>query len=315
MHASQLAHRILLLALRRGWIDGARLEEGAGEATHDPVGLLARLREEGILDEARVQELEREVLGEPDLLLDGTLDGAPPEDARAIKEREAAALGVSLADLTRHRPLLSQGGTNSSGSWPMVTGGLEGDALGPYQVLGILGTGGMGRVYKALDPALGRVVALKVLQRKGPDVLDRFLREARAQARVEHPYVAKVHAVGEADGRAFIAMQFVEGQSLREGLAGLSLEEKVRVLEEVCEGVHAAHRLGIIHRDLKPGNILVEQDADGRPHPVVLDFGLACLPEHAELGQAGFAFGTPRYMSPEQVQGRSLDRRMSSMQV
>ncbi len=309
MHASLLAHRILHLALRRGWIDGARLEEGAGEVTHDPVGLLARLREDGSLSADQVRELEEEAHGESDPLLDGTLVDAPCEDARSTKEREAAAAGVSLADLTRPRPILPRSAPSSSGSWPVVTGALEGDALGPYQVLGILGSGGMGRVYKALDPALGRVVALKVLQRKGPDVLDRFLREARAQARVEHPYVAKVHAVGEADGRAFIAMQFVEGQSLREGLAGLPLEEKVRVLEEACEGVHAAHRLGIIHRDLKPGNILVEKDADGRPHPVVLDFGLACLPEHAELGQAGFAFGTPRYMSPEQVQGRGLDRR------
>ena len=309
MFASQLANRILHLALQRGWIPAARLGEGAGEVTHDPVGLLARLREEGVLDAGQIQELERAAMGEPDPLLDGTLAGDPGEGAFSAKEREAAASGVSLADLTRPRPVLPRSGSSSSGSWPIVTGGLEGDALGPYQVLGILGSGGMGRVYKALDPALGRVVALKVLQRTGPDLLDRFLREARAQARVEHPYVAKVHAVGEAGGRAFIAMQYVEGQSLREGLAGLPLEEKVRVLEEACEGVHAAHRLGIIHRDLKPGNILVERDADGAPHPVVLDFGLASLPEYAELGHGGYAFGTPRYMSPEQVQGRSLDRR------
>ena len=309
MLTSHLAQRILHLALRRGWIAGAHLEEGAGEVTHDPVGLLARLREEGALNEAQVHELERAAAGEADLLLDATLEGDPKEGSRSAHERNAAASDVSLAGLTRPRNLLPRSNPSPSGSWPTLTGALEGDALGPYQVLGILGSGGMGRVYKALDPALGRVVALKVLQRTGPDVLDRFLREARAQARVEHPFVAKVHAVGEADGRAFIAMQFVEGQSLREGLAGLPLEEKVRVLEETCEGVHAAHRLGIVHRDLKPGNILVERDADGRPHPVVLDFGLACLPEHMERAQAGFAFGTPRYMSPEQVQGRSLDRR------
>lgn len=298
---------MLHLALRRGWLPPACLDEVREDLSADPAGLLARLASAGVLDSTRLAELEATAASELELLLEATQDGRRDPDRTRVRQRDPGDFGPPV-------PPQAQTGDAPGSTAPSPA---VGPRIGPYQVLGLLGEGGMGQVFKALDPALGREVALKVLHRSGlglahtaaRDLQERFFREARAQARVEHPFVAKVHEMGEWEGQPFIAMQYVEGLSLVQGLEGRSLEARVRTLAEVCEGVHAAHRLGIIHRDLKPGNILVEVDADGHPHPVVLDFGLAFLPDAGALTLAGAAMGTPRYMSPEQVQGRALDRR------
>ncbi|MES1243537.1 MAG: protein kinase, partial [Acidobacteriota bacterium] len=174
-----------------------------------------------------------------------------------------------------------------------------------YRVERFLGSGGMGSVYLAADPQLGRLVALKFLHHNDPALVVRFLREARAQARVEHPNLCQVHEVGEVEGRPYIAMQYIEGRSLSELRGKLTPEAAVRIVRDVARAVHAAHRTGLIHRDLKPANILV--DREGRPW--VVDFGLAQDQGEEGLTRTGLISGTPAYVSPEQAQGSPLDRR------
>nr|AYM53442.1 serine/threonine kinase family protein [Melittangium lichenicola] len=180
-----------------------------------------------------------------------------------------------------------------------------------YQAVRFLGQGGMGQVFLAYDPRLRRNVALKFVRDDAPELAQRFLLEARAQARVRHERVCEMYEVGEAQGRAFIAMQYVNGSHLGQLARELSLEQKLLLLRDVAEGVHAAHHAGLIHRDLKPSNILVERAEDGRLVPYVMDFGLA-RDWHEEHTTTGAVLGTPHYMAPEQARGEvgRLDRRV-----
>jgi serine/threonine-protein kinase len=188
-----------------------------------------------------------------------------------------------------------------------------------YQIGDLIGHGGMGTVYRAYDRSLKRAVALKFLRSEDPALVERFLREAQVQAQIDHEHVCRVYDVGVLDGRAYIAMQLVEGEPLDVAsptLERLSIEQKVRILQQVAEGIHAAHRAELIHRDLKPSNIMLERAEDGKLKPCVLDFGLARARE-ATAGSAaagaslGLVAGTPNFMAPEQARGESavLDRR------
>jgi len=181
---------------------------------------------------------------------------------------------------------------------------------GRYQVLSQLGAGGMGEVYRAWDPRLQRWVALKFLHGSDPLRLARFQREAQAQARVDHPGVCRVYEVGEVEGRPYIAMQEIAGATLDRAAREVPLEERVRLVAQVADAVHAAHRIGLIHRDLKPRNILVAWGDDGL-HPFVVDFGLARDLRISGLSVSGALSGTPGYMAPEQARGEdaALDRR------
>ncbi|MFP5379576.1 MAG: serine/threonine-protein kinase, partial [Vicinamibacteria bacterium] len=151
------------------------------------------------------------------------------------------------------------------------------DSVGPYRLLGRLGAGGMGEVMLAEDTRLGRRVALKRLTTDadaGPDARDRLLHEARAAARLNHPNIAAIYDVLDLDGRAFIVMEYVEGETLvhlieREG--PLAPEEAARVTEDVARALHQAHGQGILHRDVKPHNVLVSREG----HVALTDFGLA----------------------------------------
>jgi serine/threonine-protein kinase len=180
-----------------------------------------------------------------------------------------------------------------------------------YDTAVLIGSGGMGEVYKAWDPELERFVALKFLRFDDPELVERMFREARAQARVDHPGVCEVYEVGEDDGRPYIAMQYVEGSLLDEAAKDMTLEQKVLVVKEVAEAVAAAHAAGLIHRDLKPGNIKVAETDEGRVRPYVLDFGIAREKEVSGLTVTGQILGTPGYLSPEQARGEitDLDRR------
>jgi serine/threonine protein kinase len=184
--------------------------------------------------------------------------------------------------------------------------------LGPYEVLEVIGRGGMGVVLKALDPGLGRVVAIKVL---GPAWAShaaarrRFEREARATAAVRHEHVVAVYAVDEADGLPYLVMEHVPGLSLQQYVqrtGPLPVEEIARIGMETAAGLAAAHAQGLIHRDVKPANILLE----GAARRVKLsDFGLARTFDDASLTQSGVIAGTPQYMAPEQAHGTAIDQR------
>ena len=190
-----------------------------------------------------------------------------------------------------------------------------GAAVGRYEILEPIGQGGMATVYKARQPALDRIVALKVIRpgfSDDPEFLERFRREARAVARLDHPNIVQVYDFDEVDGRAILAMQFLERGTLKDRVAQigregrlLGLDEAVRVIEQVASGLGYAHSLGIVHRDVKPANVMLTHD--GRA--IVTDFGIARMLGGTQLTATGVGIGTPEYMSPEQGQGVELDAR------
>ncbi|HSO00422.1 MAG TPA: serine/threonine-protein kinase, partial [Candidatus Nanopelagicales bacterium] len=189
---------------------------------------------------------------------------------------------------------------------------------GRFLVEGLLGEGGMGAVYRAVDLALGERVALKVLSLRAstvPSATQRFRQEVRLARRVTHPNVVRVYDLGEHEERLYLTMELVEGQTLREVLRGagrLSLGEGARIGRALCEGLSAVHALGIVHRDLKPTNVMIEPS--GRV--LVTDFGIAfSTEEDAGLTREGAMVGTPRYMAPEQVMLRRLDARADMFAV
>ncbi|MFY9226055.1 MAG: protein kinase [Blastocatellia bacterium] len=183
--------------------------------------------------------------------------------------------------------------------------------VGRYEVLKLLGEGGMGSVYKAYDVALDRYVALKFIHHNDEAAKKRLILEGRTQARIDHPSICKIYEIGEVDNQLFVAMQYIQGDTLGNMAKVLSLEQKVKLVAGAAEGLHAAHKEGLIHRDIKPQNIMVEKKADGSLQASVLDFGLVKEVTNKGMTMTGEILGTPCYMSPEQARGRvsSLDRR------
>jgi tetratricopeptide (TPR) repeat protein len=180
-----------------------------------------------------------------------------------------------------------------------------------FQIVDQIGQGGMGTVYKAIDLELRRQVALKFLDLDDPRWARRFLLEARFQARIEHDHICKVYEVGEVEGKQYIAMQFISGKTLLEAAPQLNIKQRVRLIQQVCNAVHAAHSIGVIHRDIKPTNILVGKSESGELIPYVTDFGLARELSAPGITSTGMVMGTAWYMSPEQARGeiRKLDLR------
>lgn len=184
------------------------------------------------------------------------------------------------------------------------------DALGPYRVSREIGRGGMGIVYLATDPTLGRAVALKVLPpERSPDPAwkERFRSEARLIASINHPNIATIHSLEEWEDRTIITMEYVPGELLSERIGGrpLPVSEALPIGQQVAAALEAAHRSHVVHRDLKPSNVIVTPE--GRVK--VLDFGLAASLRHGRPGPSGAVAGTPGYMSPEQIRGEDTDER------
>jgi two-component system LytT family response regulator len=197
------------------------------------------------------------------------------------------------------------------------------ETLGHYRILSKLGEGGMGEVFLAEDSRLRRKVALKILLpevARDPDRLSRFFQEARAASALSHPNAAHIYEVAEVSGSHYLAMEYIEGETLETRLTGdpLPLADIISIASQVAEALEAAHARGIVHRDIKPANLMI----GARGHVTVLDFGLAkFLPESAEvtagasqiatqfMTSGGVVMGTVAYMSPEQALGRAVDPR------
>lgn len=214
----------------------------------------------------------------------------------------------------------------ASASTEVITNNLRTNTLEPseelpvknwdrYEIVSLLGKGGMGQVYRAKDLRLNRFVALKFIRGRSSKLLERFTREAQAQARVDHPHICKVYEVGEVEGMPYIAMQLIEGQPLKQLSRSLTLPEKLLIIKNIAEAIHAAHKIGLIHRDVKPSNILIERDEDGRIHPYIMDFGLAREMQGAVMTKTGVLVGTPLYMSPEQIAWAFGEKRPLSQQI
>ncbi|MCX6830210.1 MAG: FlgO family outer membrane protein [candidate division Zixibacteria bacterium] len=183
----------------------------------------------------------------------------------------------------------------------------HGNIIGHYRIIEKIGSGGMGEVYLAEDTELNRKVALKFLAShlcRDADCRARFRREAQAAAKLDHPNIIQVHEVSEYSGHPFIAMQYVEGCSLKDYIAQqkLSLPRILELGMQICDGLEAAHKAGVIHRDIKPSNILI--DSHGRAR--IVDFGLAAVRGADHLTRTGSTLGTLHYMSPEQTRGESM---------
>src|SRR5262245_35397965 len=196
-----------------------------------------------------------------------------------------------------------------------------GTKVGPYEILAPIGAGGMGEVYRAKDPRLGREVAIKVLPAafsQDAERLKRFEQEARSASALNHPNIVTIHEIGAANGTSYIAMELVDGPSLREMLASGPVASKklLDVSVQIAEALAKAHGAGIVHRDLKPENVIVSKDG----YVKLLDFGLAKLfvapqdqvtgaPTAIQETQPGTVMGTVGYMSPEQASGKAADFR------
>ena len=312
-------HAIVQIAVNQGLITS---EDVAGVSDEAP---LRALVDAGTLSEDDVRRLEQILASAPTMPPQRNLvprkrsvsADTPTEmwddSAAELWEDQADRLGAA-PDATPTLPPVPGGGLASTDDLIDVsaTHSLHaGTAFGRYTILKFLGAGGMGQVYKAYDSTLDRHIALKFLKGAEPDQVQRFFREARAQARLAHENICNVFEAGEIEGRPYIAMQYIKGEELADLAGRVGLDQRIKILRLVCDAVHAAHREGMIHRDLKPGNVMIEPLEDGRYKPYVMDFGLVRDERDPGATASGALLGTPAYISPEQAMGEAdrIDRR------
>ncbi len=279
--------RLIGMAMARDLVSLEALQH-ALEKSRESDALLQSLQQDGILD-----VVDLEILGK---LLD-----QPPVTVRSGAGSSPKHSSNSSADSGGLFVQEPQEG-DDAGCGKDVLHLTECPAWRQYRDLRLIGEGGMGRIFIALDPSLKRSVALKFIRRDEPTLVKRFVLEAQHQAMLDHPNVCKVFEVGEWKGQAYIAMQYIHGMTLEAAALNMSLPEKLETMEIVADAIHVAHSRGLIHRDLKPANIMVERSEDGVWKPYILDFGLARGRERSGLTVHGAVFGTLGYMSPEQFE-------------
>jgi hypothetical protein len=322
-----------LVDFERTWDEGrlaARVRElPAGPLRFPALVELVKIDLERSWQRGRQIAVESYLRDYPEL---GTPDSVPADLLQAEHEaRRQHGMDPSLSEFAARFPrraedlrrLLEQGDTApaaarstfSQAPWPSTLGpqrprpepGPALEQLGRYRILRRLGRGGMGSVYLAHDPQLDRPVALKVphFGAEDPELLERFYREARAAATLRHPNLCPVYDVGDVNGTPYLAMAYIEGESLAERVrAGpLPPAQAVALVRQLALALEVAHRQGVVHRDIKPGNVMVGRDGE----PVLMDFGLARRADRGDvrLTHSGSLLGTPAYMSPEQAEGRT----------
>ena len=226
------------------------------------------------------------------------------------------------ARTTSGETLAGTAGMSNYGTLPLSSSTSVGEVRGPmmehfgrYKILGSLGKGAMGMVYKGLDPAIDRPVALKTIrldqimeQDEADELRERLVREAKAAGQLSHPNIVTIYDVGQEGNIQYIAMEFLRGNTLESLISsGINWDYKElsRVILQVCDALDYAHDHGIVHRDIKPANIMILDDNKVK----VMDFGIARFDKSASMTQTGTALGTPNYISPEQLKGQSVDRR------
>src|ERR1044072_8872411 len=267
----------------------------------------------------RVKEIFEGAIGRQGAERESFLEHACDGDDGVREEVESLLRSYEVAGSFMESPAVAQAAEDLTADQKLTPG----QRIKHYQIVNLIGEGGMGEVYLANDTILGRRVALKVLPTfvsKDPERLRRFTQEARAASRLSHPNVCVVHEIGETeDGRPFIAMEYVEGMTLRERIRNqaMKLGDVLDIAIQVAEGLIAAHEAGIVHRDIKPENIIIRPEG----YVKILDFGLAKLTERHKSATTttmptllfhstpGVVIGTAAYMSPEQARGIVVDER------
>ncbi len=223
------------------------------------------------------------------------------EPSESFLESPVAAEAMSLFNEERTQPILSATGDTSNGDF--VAGTVLDDR---YRIIGLLGKGGMGEVYRAEDLKLNQVVALKFLPERlerNEDAMRRFIGEVRTARQVSHPNVCRVFDIGEIDGKHFLSMEFIDGDDLSQLLrriGRLPEDKAAEISRQICFGLQAIHAAGILHRDLKPANVIVDSNGKAR----ITDFGIAGI--ESEITKEEVRVGTPAYMSPEQITGKEV---------
>lgn len=257
------------------------------------------------------------VRGTYEQILSGTVlqgnPATPQQRESTLAPMSISEIEISPTDYTNemyHRPNSEQIGTVLNQGADRLTGNLLDDR---YYIIQALGAGGMGRVYLAEQLSTKRKVAVKIMQSLPRNQIDEalsfFRQEAAALAKLNHPSIAQIYDSSFTGNDLYIAMEYIEGESLRDRLdreGALPVGEAVRILREICAGLEIAHNQGIIHRDMKPENIMLVKESTGVLRVKLLDFGLAILDNKDALQNitgAGMIAGTPAYMSPEQVNG------------
>jgi serine/threonine protein kinase len=234
--------------------------------------------------------------------------GAVPVANASKPDSEPSTVRVRASTGSTSGVAVRRGESSSGQTDPMI-----GKTLGQYRLLSKLGRGGKGVVYEAEDTRIGRRVALKVM---APEViaaaesLQRFMREAKAAAKIEHPNVVTIYSVDEQNGTVFIAMSLVRGGSVQDKLSAsgaMDAFEATRIVKSAARGLHSVHAAGIVHRDIKPANIMLGENGEVK----IADFGTAKIIDDsvAQLTEPGMLIGTPQYMSPEQCMGQKVDPR------
>jgi eukaryotic-like serine/threonine-protein kinase len=265
----------------------------------------------------RIDRLLDEALAREPARRQAFLEQACADDSALRQEVETLLAAHDQASHFMEKPALELGSQTLK---PTENQSLVGRRLGPYEILSLLGRGGMGEVYRARDTRLDRFAALKILPFEvagDPERLRRFVREAKAASALNHPNIATIYDIGESDGIHWIAMELVEGETLAEQLSWKKLEIAaiIDIAVQAAEALEEAHSKGITHRDIKPANLMLTPKEKVK----VLDFGLAKITRQEELATAnaasethtfpGLVMGTARYMSPEQILGQEVDHR------
>ena len=287
-----------------GWLRETHLADIMDRFAGENKSLLAYLLEIGELDRSQYEDaLERLGSDETEQTQKFQAESQELEDSEVTRVREPRIIfseGKTEA-LTEHE---------DKGTDDLALARMAIDR-NRFHILGKLGKGGMGIVYRAYDYQLERNVAIKVLISRDPESMARFIREARAQASVDHEHICKVYEVGQTGDQPYIVMQYIEGEKLDVACQSMTLEQQLLVMKQIAYGVHEAHRMGLIHRDLKPANVMVMTTEEGRNRPFVLDFGLARFGFNPDMTMVGEIVGTPAFMAPEQALGlhAQLDRR------